>query len=65
MRAEALFSDKGLNDLADGPAEDCQILCSTALQTMIPPATHCQFFWQSSETNAVGQQSTAHTNVAF
>ena len=62
MRAEALFSDKGLNDLADGPAEDCQTLCSTALQTMIPPATHvfCQFFWQSSETNAVATEYSSH-----
>jgi len=52
MRAEALFSDKALNDLADGPAEDCQILCSTALLTINPPATgmFCHLVWQSSET---------------
>ncbi len=48
MQAEALFSDKALKDLADEPAEDCQIQCSTALLTMNPPATDvfCHFFAQ-------------------
>ena len=44
MQAEALVSDKALNDSADEPADDYWIMCSIAL-LMNPPRCVVPFFW--------------------